>query len=166
MTSCWSADIYLNIRLRLRNATVYISTFVEFVFFLILTNKVKCANILTSSILDILYKSYKAAYAVRTMILSTILYRYKIHSQQVIRCIWFILGDSNYRITKLYRLRPQSFVIIAPLLKKVGAILDLPCPSIIPLFCNSVTISFLLNILRTNGQNLTKICIHIGIYKI
>ena len=34
------------------------------------------------------------------------------------------------------------------------------------LFRNSVTISFPLNILRTNGQNLTKFCIHINIDKI
>ena len=51
---------------------------------------------------------------------------------------------------------------------KCGAILDLACPSVIPcsVFRNSVTISFPLNILRTNGQNLTKFCIHINIDKI
>ena len=35
--------------------------------------------------------------------------------------------------------------------------------SAILLFRKSVTISFPLNILRTNGQNLTKFCIHINI---
>ena len=50
----------------------------------------------------------------------------------------------------------------------MGAILDLPCLS----FCYSVNLSFchdsgfFFNILRMNGQNLTKFCIHIIIYKI
>ena len=35
--------------------------------------------------------------------------------------------------------------------------------SVIPSFRKSVTISFPLNILRTNGHNLTKFCIHINI---
>ena len=54
-----------------------------------------------------------------------------------------------------------------PTLKKVGAILDLPCLS----FCYSVNLSFchnfiFFNILRMNGPNLTKFCIHIVIDKI
>ena len=45
---------------------------------------------------------------------------------------------------------------------KSGAILDSPFPSIILSFCH---ISFSLNILRMNGQNLTKFCLHIDIDK-
>ena len=59
----------------------------------------------------------------------------------------------------------------SPALKKWGLywicpVLPLFRNSAILLFRKSVTISFPLNILRTNGQNLTKFCIRINIDKI
>ena len=61
------------------------------------------------------------------------------------------------------RLPPPPFY--SPALKKWGLYwICLVCPSVIPSFGHNF--SFPLNILRTNGHNLTKFCIHINIDKI
>ena len=65
--------------------------------------------------------------------------------------------------------RPIS-ELLWPHFEKVGAILDLGRPLFRPLFClsfrPSVPILFLLNILRTNRSNFTKLCICIDHDKI